>query len=319
MIQSLRIASIVGVSTGGAALCLLMLGHVVRARWVAAVRRPLELVVLTLVVFVVADLVALPTRQLAGTGPLLLFTLAVALVLVFLSRAQDTTRSTQPTLWLRRVSAAGLPLVVTALVVWGMNTFSTFHSSVVGFQLLAGGAGAALGLVALTTAWWSRRGRLPFPFRGPHGYTVGRVMLTAVCLWGYLSFCQFLLIWSAQMPETLGWLQHRIEGPWAGVLSVLAATHLVIPMGALLARRPKEIPSVLAGVGLLLVLAHTLDIVWLLGPSLNATPLAGFAATLVTWTAGVSFAWIRMRKWPAVPSHDPVGVVQRASSSHAPS
>ena len=46
-------------------------------------------------------------------------------------------------------------------------------------------------------------------------------MLAFVMLWAYFSFSQFLIIWSANLPEEIPWYLTRMGGGW-GYVGALA-------------------------------------------------------------------------------------------------
>lgn len=309
----LLIAHVAGFSVAGAAACLLMLGYVLRARWISVLRRPLECVASTLPVFAVAGLpwlLTLPPLRAVWTTFLLLVPMASTETLILLSHRQDHASSARTTLRLRGVAAGALPLVGLTLAIWAMDAVTLpepeVRSSVLGFYVLAGGACAALGIMAIITRIWGALGRLPDELHGAHGYTVGRVLLTTVCLWAYLSFAQFLLMWSGDMPFEAHWLGDRMTGPWALVLITLWAVRFVVPFLVLLSRGAKEVPALLVSMGLLLALAHVLDVIWLVAPSVDVSPLAATVTTLGISTVAAAVAWARFRNWPAIPLGDPL-------------
>ena len=39
-------------------------------------------------------------------------------------------------------------------------------------------------------------------------------MLAFVMLWAYVSYSQFLIIWSGNLPEEIPWYLHRLHGGW---------------------------------------------------------------------------------------------------------
>ena len=61
-------------------------------------------------------------------------------------------------------------------------------------------------------------------------------MLAFVMLWAYLSFSQFLIIWSGNLPEEIPWYVERIRGGWGVIALLLVFGHFALPFMLLLSR-----------------------------------------------------------------------------------
>jgi hypothetical protein len=191
-------------------------------------------------------------------------------------------------------SAVGLPvLAITATVTpfdWMMRVEPGWVSTIYGMYVLVAGFYGATGLVAVA-AWIAReRGVLPREVGEDHFHAHGRIMLAAVCLWGYLAFFQLLLQWIGNLPAEVQFYARRAAGPWAGVVWILVLGHFVVPFFLLLSRPLKRSPRALACVGALMVAMHVADVAWLILPSradsLSFVSLAPLAAVI-----GLAGAW----------------------------
>jgi hypothetical protein len=132
----------------------------------------------------------------------------------------------------RMVRAASVGLIIYALLVslagvdWLESLQPDFHSSIYGllylsFALTAGvafaiGAGLLLG----------RR------LVGIGGYS--GLLLSTILLWGYLHAMQYIVIWSANIPNEVTWYLRRSVDGWQYVLIVLAVGQFIFPFFALL-------------------------------------------------------------------------------------
>ena len=66
-------------------------------------------------------------------------------------------------------------------------------------------------------------------------------MLAFVMLWAYFQFSQFLIIWSANLPEEIPWFYlTRVEGGWVYVSALLILGHFALPFLLLLNRDLKR-------------------------------------------------------------------------------
>lgn len=123
------------------------------------------------------------------------------------------------------------------------------------------------------------------------GLDLGNLLFAATLFWGYVSFAQFLIIWSGDMPKEISWYHRRIEGAWHYIPAVLVGIHLVLPLGVLLSRRAKRSKSTLAGVAVLLVAAQFLYTAWLVLPAYPDAGTAGLPLCLAAAVgAGALFA-----------------------------
>jgi hypothetical protein len=138
---------------------------------------------------------------------------------------------------------------------------------------------------------------------------LGNLLLAFVMLWAYLSFSQFLIIWSGNMPEETSWYLSRARGSWAALAVTLIIFHFAVPFFLLLSRDIKRVPGALSWVAGLLVALTLVDVFWLVVPAFES------AAPRVYWTnlsliAGVGGLWIwaffsQLESRPLLPMADP--------------
>src|SRR5205807_770641 len=117
--------------------------------------------------------------------------------------------------------------------------------------LFSGAFGGACGLVAALAFG-------PLPCRvhvatGEHAHALGRLLLTFVVFWAYIAFAQYLLVWIADVPREVPWVQRRTSGAWGFAAAALATAHFALPFGALLSRRLKRRVVWIAALGAWLV------------------------------------------------------------------
>ena len=97
----------------------------------------------------------------------------------------------------------------------------------------------------------------------------GKLLLAFVMLYTYLSFSQFIIIWSGNLTEEIPWYIARVRGGWMPIAAGLALFHFAVPFLLLLNRNLKKQPSRLAKVAALLVIARALDLLWHIYPNLG--------------------------------------------------
>ncbi len=324
------------------ALVFVMIAHTARARWFVVLRRLTEAVAATVPLFLLlfapiavgirriypwagslADL-APPERAWATHAhawlnvPFFLVRsyayLAAWSVLAVVLRRTSIANDDRPSDVLvrreRLISASGLPVMAITLTLasfdWVMSLNTRWASDVMGIYLFAGALAGAVGTTAVV-AWLAWRAKLLPERVGPaHFHALGRVLLMAVIFWGYIAFCQFLLIWIADLERESSFYVERARGGWGLASAALFLVHFAIPFLLLLSRSLKRAPSRLAWVGACLVCAHALDVYWLVVPPLHAG-MRWLDLAFVVGIGALSAAFGTWRFFASapVPIHDP--------------
>ena len=134
-------------------------------------------------------------------------------------------------------------------------------------------------------------------------------MLAFVMLWAYFALSQYLIIWSANLPEEIPWYLARTKGGWQWVALVLVIVHFALPFLVLLSRDIKRHARAVSVVALILIGARFVDLFWLLRPAVAPD---GFA---IHWLdlaapAAVGGAWMwlfvsQLKTRPVLPLNDP--------------
>jgi hypothetical protein len=238
--------------------------------------------------------------------------IAVALLLLAWSVRSDARPGPGLVRRQRVLAAVGLPPVGFAMTFaafdWLMSLAPEWTSTLFGIYYFAGGMTAALGLLAVL-AYALGRGELAGELAPAHFHALGKLLLTFVIFWGYIAYAQFFIIWIADIPGEAGWYLPRVSGGWRWVAAAVALAQFAIPFFALLSWRLKRVPAALAAVGAWLVVAHCLDVGWLVlpalhpeGPSLHWLDLAAF---LGVGGAALAFGSRRFGAHAPAPVGDP--------------
>lgn len=96
---------------------------------------------------------------------------------------------------------------------------------------------------------------------------IGNLLLAFVVFWAYVSFSQFLIIWSGNLPREISWYVHRRDGGWPVVALLLGLGQFLLPFALLLSRATKHRPRLLASIAGFILAANALHIYWLIAPS----------------------------------------------------
>jgi hypothetical protein len=186
------------------------------------------------------------------------------------SLATDRPGSPDLTPRLRAFSAALLPaLAITASWAafdWLMSLSPDWYSTMYGFYVLAG---AFLGAVALMVVLvvGAQRGGWLAGIQRAHYYALGRLLLAFLVFWGYVAYFQFFLIWIADKPIESRWYLERLTGGYRWTSAFLVVGQFLLPFFALLPYAVKQRPRVLRAIALWLLIAHYVDVHWLIAPA----------------------------------------------------
>ncbi|MCU0492683.1 MAG: hypothetical protein MUD01_13910 [Chloroflexaceae bacterium] len=239
---------------------------------------------------------------------------ALAIAVTRLSRAQDT--ASNPAALSRRlriVSAPGIVLYVITITLastdWAMSLDFHWFSTIYGMYFMVSQGLTAFTFVIVVLAALSRQRPMAEMVRPPLFADLGTLTFAFVILWTYMSFAQYLIIWSANIAEEVTWYLRRAEGGWEYIAIVLMIFHFAVPFFLLLSRRIKRSAQLLTGVAAGLLIMRLIDLYWLIGPEFHASVLevnwlafATLAGIGGLWLA--AFAWLLPRR-PFLPIRDP--------------
>jgi hypothetical protein len=322
-----------GASIAAGALLVTMTGHATKATWMVITRRPMESVASTLPLFAILFVpIAFGLDRIypwAAHGPLAtaidhkriwlgrpFFVARTAVYfLVFcvvagLLRAWSTENDVAPSRALvqrmRRLSGAGLPLVVLTLTWasfdWSMSLQPAWYSTMFGFYFASG---AYLGAIALACVM------LPLAHNGSSraglspdiAQALGRLLFAMVVFWAYIAFGQFLVYWIGDIPDEVSYFARRTAGTWTAVTYVIVFGHFIVPFFVLLNRRLKRHPLVLAVIGAWVFAMQFLDVYWQVMPVFDTSGARPHWLDLaaVLFVGGLSCAWVVRRFGTAAP------------------
>ena len=86
-------------------------------------------------------------------------------------------------------------------------------------------------------------------------------------LWSYFAFSQFLIVWSGNLPEEIGWYLPRLHGAWGAIALTVVVLHFAFPFLFLLSRSFKRDSGKLVIVAVLILVMRLVDLFWMIAPS----------------------------------------------------
>lgn len=174
---------------------------------------------------------------------------------------------------LRVLSAPGLVLYVVTMSFaafdWGMSLEPHWFSTIYGVIFIVGQALSTLCLAIVVAAALARFEPFARFLDRSHFHDLGNLTLAFVMLWAYVSFSQYLIIWSGNLPEETPYYLHRTREGWQAIALALVVFHFAVPFLLLLSRRTKRHAATLAGLALVILALRLVDLFWHVAPAFH--------------------------------------------------
>jgi len=280
------------------------------------------------------ELTMIAKRAMFSPNAFLVQSIAVfAILLLFMyllnkwsiERDADPAAGTEPSFekWRTRfenLSGPGIFLYVVlmtdAIIMWVMSLDVTWYSSMWGLKFLVGQGYGVFALSLITIISLSKVEPFKTLLRKTEQHDLGKLCFAFVMLNIYLTFAEFLIIWSGNVPDEIPWYLNRIHGGWWTICSLDFICHWLIPFSLLLSRNLKRDKRRLKAVAIFMIFARCVDMFWIIEPNFkNAAGdlhLSGNIGILayITVPVAVIAAWgayylTELNKRPLVNVNDP--------------
>ena len=214
---------------------------------------------------------------------------------------------------MQRLSGGGLVLYALTVsfmsVDWIMSLDPHWFSTIYGMLFMVNQGLSALAFTIAVLVLISRTEPMSGVVNPAHLHDLGKLMLAFVMLWAYLTFSQFLIVWSANLPEEIPWYLTRMEGGWGYVSVLLIVFHFFVPFLLLLNRDLKRQADLLTAVAIWVLVMRLVDLFWLIGPLHGHGPLSIHWADVAA-PIGIGGVWLAMFFWhlrsrPLLPLGEP--------------
>lgn len=104
-------------------------------------------------------------------------------------------------------------------------------------------------------------------FKTEYLHDFGKLMFAFVVLWAYLSFSQWIIIWSGNLQNEIGFYLNRLNSGWQYFGTILIFAHFVFPFALLLSRNTKRSTSRVAKIALFVMFMRLVDLFWTTAPN----------------------------------------------------
>ncbi|MCC7125836.1 MAG: hypothetical protein IT178_13370 [Acidobacteria bacterium] len=337
--QAYLVAYTLWLGVGLGSMALLMVQHLSGGAWGIVVRRPLEAAASTIpamavlflpIAFGMHDLYhwthaeALNDPVIAAKAPYLntpfflvrtVFYFAVWIgisqMLLKWSKEQDSTGD--PALTVKMMTLSGGGLVAYALTVtfaitdWLMSVNPHWFSTMWGPMFMVGHGLAAFAVAIAVLVMLSDTAPMNRVLNSAHFHDLGKLLFAFLMLWAYLTFSQYLIIYSANLQEEVPHYLNRNTGGYQYLTYTLIALHFVVPYAMLLSRDVKRDIKRLRLIAVWLLLMRLVDYYWLVAPEFHPTLSVSVIDIALPIAFGGLFFMLyamRLKSLPLMPLHD---------------
>jgi hypothetical protein len=212
---------------------------------------------------------------------------------------------------------SGLGLVVYAITMtfavvdWVMSLDATWFSTIYGLIFLAGQGLTTLSLSLITIILLGRAEPVRSILRKTELHDLGKLILAFVMLYAYLSFSQWLIIWSGNLAGEIPWYLSRIRGGWQYLAQFLVLAEFAVPFALLLSRTLKRRPGFMVPLCVFIICIRAVDLFWMIEPNFpGSREHFRFHMSYVLGPITVGGFWIaafisQLKSRPVIPAHDP--------------
>jgi hypothetical protein len=179
---------------------------------------------------------------------------------------------------LSRLSGGGLVVyfltVTFAMVDWTMSVNPHWFSTIWGMLYIGGQGLSAFAFGICVLVMLSQTAPLNRVLTTHHFHDLGKFLFAFLMLWAYLSFSQFLIIWSANIPEEIPHYLDRWDNSYKYLSIFIIVGHFIVPYALLLSRDLKKNSGKLRVIATWILFARVADYYWHVAPELHKEGLS---------------------------------------------
>jgi hypothetical protein len=332
-------------------LALLMVQHLSGGAWGVVIRRPLEAATRTMpimaalyvpILFGMHDLYHWTHADVAANDPVIrdktpylnqtffiarqvvyfAIWIAISQLLTRWSAQQD--RTGDPALLRKFSILSGGGLVVYSLTVtfamidWTMSVNPHWFSTMWGPLYIGGQGLSAMAFAILVVIMLSQVAPMNRVITSHHLHDLGKFLFAFLMMWAYLSFSQFLIIWSANIPEEIPHYLIRWDSGYQWVSAFIIVGHFALPYALLLSRDVKRNWRRLRVLAGWILAARIVDYYWHVAPEFHDSGLdlglLDFAVPIAIGGIFLALYAVNLRGHALLPVNDPG--LQKALAHH---
>jgi hypothetical protein len=198
-----------------------------------------------------------------------------------------------------------------AMLDWVMSLEPKWYSSIYGMVFMVIACLATFSFCVIMLRMLNDYEPLRDSYDAPRLNDIGNFMLTFTLLWTYMSFAQFLIIWSGNLKQEIPWYKVRAFTSWGYIAAALLIFHFFVPFFILLQRRVKRKLERLAILAVWMLVITLVDVFWLVVPSFSNRQAGPHVSPVdIVAVLGIGGIWLgaymaQLKKMPLLPLNDP--------------
>jgi hypothetical protein len=153
------------------------------------------------------------------------------------------------------------PTFTVAAIDLVLSLDRSFANTIVGIQQFSGTFLAGIAIVTTLSISAARRGALGAdPLSEDVLHDLGKLLFAFAFFWGYIWYCQHMLVWYTNLPEETGTYATRHAGAWEPLSILNVVLNWAVPFVVLLSARAKRRVGVLRKVCAVVLAGRVLDL-----------------------------------------------------------
>lgn len=182
-----------------------------------------------------------------------------------LSLAQEKAPKNSPKIHWQFVKWGALFLIVYALTqmsttpwLWIMSIDAHWYSTMFSWYTFASAFVSGMSIMLLWVVYLKNQGHLEIVNK-EHIHDMGKLMFAFSIFWTYTWFCQYMLIWYANIPEETTYFKMRQQGPYSLIWYSTFIINFIMPILILMARPSKRNYFTVTFMAMVIIFGHWLD------------------------------------------------------------
>jgi len=157
---------------------------------------------------------------------------------------------------------------------------------------LSGLGTSGLAVAMIVVVMLRRSGAMRGVISDDHYDDLGKIGIAFSLFWGYIWYCQYMLIWYTNMPEETPYYFRRMQGSWQVLMWVNIVLNWAIPFFALMPKAARRSGAVLLRVATVMLIGNAMHLYMLIAP-----PLMGDTPVFGLWELGPIVASVAFFFW----------------------
>lgn len=147
-----------------------------------------------------------------------------------------------------------------------MSLEPNWFSTMFGVYVFSGLFQSGIASITILAIFARRTGAIPLTIKG-HIRDLGGFLFALSAFMSYIGFCQFMLIWYANLPEETFYYIKRTQEGWWIITVLLPLLKFVIPFVMLMPSKAKKNENLLLFVSVSIIIGQWLDLYWMILPT----------------------------------------------------